>query len=101
MFPDGELHPLADVVAVLQAADLEVRDVESLRDHYGLTLRRWVANLAAHRDEATREVGPERERIWRLYMLGSALGFEAGEISVHQVLVARPGAPHGLPLIRG
>ncbi len=101
VFPDGELHPLADVVAVLQAADLEVRDVESLRDHYGLTLRRWVANLAAHRDEATREVGPERERIWRLYMLGSALGFEAGEISVHQVLVARPGAPHGLPLIRG
>jgi cyclopropane-fatty-acyl-phospholipid synthase len=101
VFPDGELHPLADVVAVLQAAQLEVRDVESLRDHYGLTLRRWVANLDAHRDEAIGEVGPQRERVWRLYMLGSALGFEAGEISVHQVLTARPGAPHGLPLTRG
>jgi hypothetical protein len=33
-------------------------------------------------------------------MLGSALGFEAGEISLHQVLAARPGAPHGLPLTR-
>ena len=100
VFPDGELHPLADVITVMQAADLEVRDVESLRDHYGLTLRRWVANLAAHRDEAIAEVGPERERVWRLYMLGSALGFEAGEISVHQVLLARPGAPHDLPLNR-
>lgn len=100
VFPDGELHPLADVVGVLQGAALEVRDVESLRDHYGLTLRRWVANLAAHREEALGEVGPQRERVWRLYMLGSALGFEAGEISLHQVLAARPGAPHGLPLTR-
>ena len=77
-----------------------MRDVESLREHYALTLRRWVANLAAHRDEAIAEVGPERERVWQLYMLGSALGFEAGEISVHQVLAAAPGAPHGLPLDR-
>jgi cyclopropane-fatty-acyl-phospholipid synthase len=100
VFPDGELHPLADVVGALQSASLEVRDIESLRDHYGLTLRRWGANLAAHRDEAIGEVGPQRERVWRLYMLGSALGFEAGEISVHQVLAARPGAPHGLPLTR-
>ena len=100
VFPDGELHPLADVVSVLQSAGLEVRDVESLREHYGLTLRRWVANLAAHRDDAVGEVGPQRERVWRLYMLGSALGFEAGEISVHQVLAARPGGPHDLPLSR-
>jgi cyclopropane-fatty-acyl-phospholipid synthase len=100
VFPDGELHPLADVVDALQGATLEVRDVESLRDHYGPTLRRWGANLAAHRDEAIREIGPQRERVWRLYMLGSALGFEAGEISLHQVLAARPGAPHGLPLMR-
>jgi cyclopropane-fatty-acyl-phospholipid synthase len=100
VFPDAALHPVADVVAAMQDAALEVRDVESLREHYALTLRRWLANLAAHRDEALAEVGPERERVWRLYMLGSALGFEAGEISVHQVLAAAPGAPHGLPLDR-
>jgi cyclopropane-fatty-acyl-phospholipid synthase len=100
VFPDGELHPIADVLSAMQSATLEVRDVESLRDHYGLTLRRWVANLAAHRRDAIAEVGSQRERVWRLYMLGSALGFESGEISVHQVLAARPGAPHGLPLDR-
>jgi cyclopropane-fatty-acyl-phospholipid synthase len=100
VFPDGELLPLTDIMSATQAAGLEVRDAESLREHYPLTLRRWVDNLVANRDEAIAEAGPQRERVWRLYMLGSALGFEAGEISVHQVLAARAGAPHGLPLDR-
>ena len=100
VFPDGELHPLTDILDAMQRVRLEVRDVETLRDHYPLTLRRWAANLEANREQAIAEVGPQRERVWRLYLLGSALGFEAGEISVHQVLAARPGAPHRLPLER-
>ena len=100
VFPDGELHPVTDIVGAMESFGLEVRDVESLRDHYPLTLRRWVANLDANREQAIAEVGPQRERVWRLYMLGSALSFEAAEISVHQVLAARPGAPHRLPLER-
>ena len=44
--------------------------------------------------------GREREAVWRLYMTGSALAFDRGEISVHQILAAAPGAPHGLPLVR-
>jgi cyclopropane-fatty-acyl-phospholipid synthase len=100
VFPDGELHPVTDVMRAMQAVQLEVRDVESLREHYPLTLRRWAANLAGHRDEAIAEVGAQRERVWRLYMLGSALGFEDGQIGVYHVLAARPGAPYGLPLDR-
>jgi cyclopropane-fatty-acyl-phospholipid synthase len=100
VFPDGELHPVGAVVDAMEHTGLEVRDDESLREHYALTLRRWVANLAANRAAAIAEAGVERERIWRLYMTGSALAFEAGDISVHQVLAAKPGAPHGLPLTR-
>jgi cyclopropane-fatty-acyl-phospholipid synthase len=100
VFPDGELPPLAEVLAALQGAGLEPRDVESLREHYALTLRRWLANLQEERDAVVAEIGGERERIWRLYMLGSALAFEDGDISVLQIVAARPGAPHGLPLIR-
>jgi hypothetical protein len=33
-------------------------------------------------------------------MLASALGFEAGDVTVYQVLGTRPDAPHGLPLTR-
>jgi cyclopropane-fatty-acyl-phospholipid synthase len=100
VFPDGELHPVTDVIGAMHRAGLEVRDAESLREHYPLTLRRWSANLARHREAAIAEVGAERERVWRLYMLASALGFEDGEISVYQVLAARTGARHGLPLDR-
>jgi len=101
VFPDGELHPVGTVIATMERAGLEIRDAESLREHYALTLRRWVANLAANRDAAVAEAGEERERVWRLYMTGSALAFAAGDISVHQVLAAKAGASHGLPLARG
>jgi cyclopropane fatty-acyl-phospholipid synthase-like methyltransferase len=62
----------------MQAAGLELRHLESLREHYALTLRHWVRNLESSWDEAVAEVGIARARIWRLYMAGSALGFEAG-----------------------
>jgi len=100
VFPDGELHPVTDVMGAMQVAGLEVRDVESLREHYTLTLRGWLANLAARRTQAQAEIGSAREAVWRLYMLGSALGFEAGDITVYQVLGTRAGADHELPLRR-
>ncbi len=101
VFPDGELHPVGCVVESLERAGLELRDTESLRDHYVITLRHWVANLAANREAALAAAGAERERIWRLYMTGSAIAFERGDISVQQLLAAAPGAPAELPLARG
>jgi cyclopropane-fatty-acyl-phospholipid synthase len=100
IFPDGELHPVTAIQSAMRYAGFEVRDVESLREHYPLTLRRWLANLEADRRKAVALVGPERERAWRLYLVVSAVGFEDGEISVYQVLGARQGADHGLPLTR-
>jgi len=100
VFPDGELHPVGRVIESMERAGLELRDAESLREHYALTLRFWVANLAAAREAAIAAAGEERERIWRLYMTGSALAFERGDISVQQLLAAAPGAPPPLPLAR-
>ena len=90
------------VVSTLQEGGFEVRHVESLREHYPLTLRRWVANLERNWDEAVAQVGEARARIWRLYMAGSALGFERYGVSVHQVLAVKPdGGRSGLPLRPG
>ncbi len=100
VFPDGELHPLSAVLTAFERAGLEVRDVEALREHYPQTLRAWSRNLARNRAEVIARAGAERERVWRLYMAGSALAFERGEIGVFQTLAVRPGAPHGLPLAR-
>ena len=67
-------------------------------------LRADAAALAreprGRRDAALAEIGEERERVWRLYMLGSALGFEGGEIGIYQMLAARSGAAHAVPLDR-
>ena len=86
VFPDGELHEVGRVISITQDAGFEVRHAESLREHYALTLRRWVANLEERWDEAVAEVGEGRARVWRLYMAGSAVNFEAGRTQVHQVL---------------
>lgn len=48
VFPDGELEPMATMIAALEGAGFEVRDVESLREHYARTLRAWVSNLEAN-----------------------------------------------------
>ncbi|WP_282703039.1 class I SAM-dependent methyltransferase [Streptomyces sp. CC219B] len=100
VFPDGELAPLGTTVTQLERAGFEVRDVESLREHYALTLRRWVANLEAGWARATRLTTPGRARVWRLYMAASALAFEHNRIGVNQVLAVRtPDAgASGLPL---
>lgn len=89
VFPDGELHEVGTIVSLLQAHGFEVRHLESLREHYALTLRHWVANLETHREEAIANVGEERYRIWRLYMAGSAVGFERHHLEIHQVLAVK------------
>jgi cyclopropane-fatty-acyl-phospholipid synthase len=99
VFPDGELHEVGSVVSTIQRSGLEVRHLESLREHYALTLRAWVRNLEASWDDAVAEVGSGRARVWRLYMAASALNFEAGRTQVHQVLAVRlDGGRSGVPL---
>lgn len=90
VFPDGELIDVGKVVLAMEGAGFEVRDVESLREHYARTLRAWVSNLESRWDEAVAMVGEARAKIWRLYMAGSAIGFEDGGVAIHQVLGVVP-----------
>ncbi|MGH2808580.1 MAG: class I SAM-dependent methyltransferase, partial [Actinomycetota bacterium] len=95
VFPDGELHEVGAVVTIMQKLGLEVRDVQSLREHYAHTLRTWVANLEARWERASELAGAARARVWRLYIAASADAFEAGRISVHQVLGVLPDRDGG------
>jgi cyclopropane-fatty-acyl-phospholipid synthase len=103
VFPDGELLPIGEVVGAAERAGFEVRDVESLREHYAETLAAWLARLEARWDRAVELAGERRARLYRLYLAGSAAGFRLGRTSVYQLLLARrteTGAAEGVPRCR-
>lgn len=101
VFPDGDVVPLGSTIQAAESCRFEVRDVESLREHYALTLRRWVRRLEARRAEAVQETNEQTYRIWRLYMAGSAHAFRTNRLNLYQVLLSKPkhGRTH-VPLTR-
>jgi cyclopropane-fatty-acyl-phospholipid synthase len=94
VFPDSELVPVNITLHAAEESGFEVRDVESLREHYAMTLRHWVRRLEAHHEQALQFVDEPTYRVWRLYMSGSAYGFAAGRLNVYQSLLVKPD-PHG------
>jgi cyclopropane-fatty-acyl-phospholipid synthase len=100
VFPDGELLGLGETVGFLESKDMEVLDVEALRQHYALTLRAWVELLEQNWDAAVAATSEGRARVWRLYMAASALTFESGEMGVNQVLLQKRGGDEHPPLRR-
>lgn len=101
VFPDGELTPISELLSAAESVGFEVRDVENLRAHYATTLRHWVRNLEAQREEAIALTDEVTYRIWRLYMTGTAYNFERGGIGVCQSLLHKPTGGHsGLPPTR-
>jgi cyclopropane-fatty-acyl-phospholipid synthase len=101
VFPDGDLVPISATLRYAEEAGFEVRDVESLREHYMLTLRHWTRRLESCREEALRVVEEATYRVWRLFLSGSAYGFAAGLLNVYQTLLLKPDEGRsGLPLTR-
>ena len=101
VFPDGELVPLNTSLGTAERSGFEVRDVESLREHYALTLHHWVRRLEAHAEEARRITDDTTFRIWRLYMAASGHAFRSNRLNLYQILLAKP--LHGesdMPLTR-
>jgi cyclopropane-fatty-acyl-phospholipid synthase len=98
VFPDSELVSVAELTAPGEREGLELRDVESLREHYARTLRHWVRRLEANHEVARRLVGEATYRVWRIYMAGSAHFFTAGHIGVVQTLWGKPARDGSLPL---
>jgi cyclopropane-fatty-acyl-phospholipid synthase len=89
VFPDGELIGSGTIISAAQDQGLEVQHSENLRLHYASTLRDWNRNLVEHWDECVAEVGEGTARVWGMYIAGSRVGFEVGEVELHQVLATR------------
>lgn len=98
IFPGGELLHVSAVLEHMSRSGLEMVDTENLRPHYARTLWDWSDTLETKLDTArevlARDGGDERAektlRAYRLYLAGSAMSFEQGWISLHQMLATRP-----------
>jgi cyclopropane-fatty-acyl-phospholipid synthase len=84
VFPDAEPLHLSRVLLALERAGFVTRHVEDFGDDYAETLRHWARRLDENRDEALRLAGPERLRVWRLYLRMARNGFENGFLSIYQ-----------------
>jgi len=102
VFPDGELVDIHEMLRAAEGVGFEVRDVESLREHYALTLRHWVRRLEARHTEALKYVDEPTYRVWRLYMAGCSHSFARSRIGIYQALLSKnaAGGVSGLPWTR-
>ena len=111
IFPGGELEHVSHVLEATAESGLEPVDVENLRPHYARTLWAWSDGLEAQLGAARAMTSEQVLRAYRLYLAGSALAFERGWISLHQMLCARRtgdvstgpmrGAQSAFPFTRG
>lgn len=101
VFPDGELVPIHTTLGIAESAGFEVRDVESLREHYALTLDRWRSRLESQHDKARNFVDETTFRTWKLYLAGCAHAFSTRRLNLYQVLFSNSGSGwSGLPFTR-
>ena len=104
IFPDGDSQPIAYILDIAAKAQFEVRDLESLREHYALTLKRWLERYEAHEETILKMMGTIGYRQWRIYLAGARWAFEAGLNSVFQALLYKSvdgkAATNDLPLNR-
>jgi cyclopropane-fatty-acyl-phospholipid synthase len=92
VFPDGEPLPLSRVQLALERAGLRTGHVEGFMKDYARTLGEWTERLERRIDEAERLAGPERTRVWRLYLRAARHGFDVGYTDVYQVLAHLPSS---------
>ncbi len=90
--PDMHMRPLGDTVGLIEAAGLEVRETEALREHYVRTIDAWRDTLEARWADFAALVGEHTARVWRLYLVGSSLAFAERRMGVDQILAVRPTA---------
>jgi cyclopropane-fatty-acyl-phospholipid synthase len=89
VFPDAAPLHLSRIQQALEGAGFETQHVEGYREHYDRTLTHWANNLDANLPRAEQIAGPERLRVWRLYLRAARSGFRTGFTSIYQVRAVR------------
>jgi cyclopropane-fatty-acyl-phospholipid synthase len=84
VFPDAAPLHLSRNLLALERAGFITHHVEDFGRDYAETLKHWAQNLDDNLEQATRLAGPERIRVWRLYLRAARNGFESGFTNIYQ-----------------
>ena len=98
IFPGGYIPALSETIAASEKFRLIASDVETLRLHYGKTIRAWYANCMAHRDAIIAMYDEKFFRMWTFYLAGAATVFEHGSMCNFQIQYIR--SRHAVPITR-
>jgi cyclopropane-fatty-acyl-phospholipid synthase len=98
IFPGYHVPSLSQMQAASEPLRLMTADIEILRVHYAYTLKAWLKNCHARRDEIVALYDERFFRMWEFYLAGSAAAFEFGAMNNYQVQYVRDR--NALPLTR-
>jgi cyclopropane-fatty-acyl-phospholipid synthase len=99
IFPGMYLPTLGEISDHMSASDLHIVDVENLRDHYALTLARWIERFESNVEAISCQFDERFVRMWRTYLNIACAGFRFGDLNLWQVTFTR-GPVADVPLTR-
>lgn len=85
IFPGMYLPTLAEILGQMAAAGLYITDVESLRQHYVLTLENWIERFESNLDQIANLSDGRFVRMWRAYLNIACAGFKFGDLNLWQI----------------
>jgi cyclopropane-fatty-acyl-phospholipid synthase len=89
IFPGGYIPALSETLEASEKVRLIATDIETLRLHYGKTIRQWYANCEAHRGAIIAMYDERFYRMWTFYLAGAATVFEHGSMCNYQIQYVR------------
>lgn len=89
IFPGGYIPALSEVIPTIERSGLWITDLEVLRLHYALTLRRWREAFLANRETLSATYDARFFRMWEFYLAASEMSFRFGGLMVFQAQLAR------------
>lgn len=98
IFPGGYIPALSETLAASEKSRLIAADVETLRLHYGLTIRHWYQRTVDNREAIVAMYDERFYRMWLFYLAGAISTFEYGGMGNYQILYTR--RREALPITR-
>jgi cyclopropane-fatty-acyl-phospholipid synthase len=94
VYPGGQSPLLLhDYLREVARSPFELVSLEDDRHNYHLTCKRWAQKLDARRDEIVARWGEPLYRRFRLFLWGSAAGFDTGLVQAYRWVLRLPATP--------